>query len=298
VSIITSSISLIISIILDFVYDIVATYMTEVERHRLQTHYDASLTLKLFIFAFINYYGTIIYTAFFKPLISNYPGPGTDTNLVFTEQLETCGELTGCAYEVTISLLITLIGKQLANTIVEYFDTKITNILVYFRYHKNELSKNEFELRTPSSIENDNENLINDDHSHHINLFKTDKLNEHREWETDIYLQHFGRNQLYNEYIEIMIQYGFIAMFSCALPVAPLLAMGSNLFEIRTDGAKLLFDLRRPYGDLATGLGIWDAIFDAISKIALLTNILYLTITCDLLTKIKYINTIHKQNLI
>jgi hypothetical protein len=87
-----------------------------------------------------------------------------------------------------------------------------------------------------------------------------------------------------------MVQYGFIAMFSIALPIAPCLAMINNLFELRTDAIKLLFELRRPIGELAYTLGIWENIFDALSKIAILTNILYLLITCDLISKLFYIH--------
>ena len=48
ISIITSTISLIISVILDFTYTYIANHMTEFERHRYQSNFDASLTLKLF----------------------------------------------------------------------------------------------------------------------------------------------------------------------------------------------------------------------------------------------------------
>jgi ABC-type multidrug transport system fused ATPase/permease subunit len=48
ISIITSTISLIISVIRDFTYGYIANHMTEFERHRYQSDFDASLTLKLF----------------------------------------------------------------------------------------------------------------------------------------------------------------------------------------------------------------------------------------------------------
>ncbi len=94
-----------------------------------------------------------------------------------------------------------------------------------------------------------------------------------------------------------MVQYGFVAMFSIALPIAPFLAMINNLFELRTDAMKLLFELRRPIGELAYTLGIWEKIFDALSKIAILTNILYLLITCDLISKLFYIYIENKISL-
>lgn len=48
ISTITSIISLTISVILDFMFGYVANRMTEYERHRYQSDFDASLTLKLF----------------------------------------------------------------------------------------------------------------------------------------------------------------------------------------------------------------------------------------------------------
>lgn len=105
-------------------------------------------------------------------------------------------------------------------------------------------------------------------------------------------------NLFFRRYLEIMVQYGFVAMFSIALPLAPFLALVNNLFELRTDAIKLLFELRRPIGELTSTLGIWENIFDALSKIAVLTNILYLLITCDFISKLFYIHLGKKISLI
>lgn len=37
-----------------------------VELHRTQTEFDDSLTLKMFLLQFVNYYSSIFYIAFFK----------------------------------------------------------------------------------------------------------------------------------------------------------------------------------------------------------------------------------------
>ncbi|CAF1244352.1 unnamed protein product [Adineta steineri] len=284
ISIITSTISLIISVILGFIFGYIANRMTEFERHRYQSDFDASLTLKLFIFAFVNYYSVPIYIAFFKPWISSLPtnkASGTQSYFIFTEKLEPCNDLTGCSYEISVILLITLIGKQLVNSIIEILATKILNFFKYLYYHRRELDKKtNIQLQKSfTSLTDITDDITEDDVT----------TTERASWKTDIYLQRLGRWELYNEYIEIMVQYGFIAMFSIALPIAPFLAMINNLFELRTDAMKLLFEFRRPIGELAYTLGIWEKIFDALSKIAILTNILYLLITCDLISKLFYI---------
>ncbi|CAF0755683.1 unnamed protein product [Adineta ricciae] len=287
ISIIASTISLTISVILDFLFGYVANRMTEFERHRYQSDFDASLTLKLFIFAFVNYYSVPIYIAFFKPWIPSLPGneiAGVKSYFVFTEKLEPCNDLTGCSYEISVILLITLIGKQLVNAMIEILTTKFLNLINYLQYHRREL--NSKRQRSFLSI-----NGITDD----VTAGEETSTRERAAWETDIYLQRLGRWQLYNEYMEIMVQYGFVAMFSIALPVAPFLAMINNLFELRTDANKLLFEFRRPIGELAYTLGIWEKIFDVLSKLAILANVLYLLITCDLIPKLFFMY-IEKNN--
>lgn len=48
------------------IYTYVAEYLTEFELHRTQTQFDDSLTLKIYLLQFINYYASIFYIAFFK----------------------------------------------------------------------------------------------------------------------------------------------------------------------------------------------------------------------------------------
>ena len=48
------------------VYSFVAEYLTELELPRTQTEFDDSLTLKIYLLQFINYYASIFYIAFFK----------------------------------------------------------------------------------------------------------------------------------------------------------------------------------------------------------------------------------------
>ena len=43
-----------------------------------------------------------------------------------------------------------------------------------------------------------------------------------------------------NEYLEMVIQFGFITMFSCAFPLAPFFALVNNTVEIRYTSIKSL----------------------------------------------------------
>lgn len=55
------------------VYDRLAVYMTELELLRTQTEFEDSLTLKIYLFQFVNYYTSIFYIAFLKGKFVGYP---------------------------------------------------------------------------------------------------------------------------------------------------------------------------------------------------------------------------------
>lgn len=51
-----------------------AEYLTELELLRTQTEFDDSLTLKIYLLQFVNYYASIFYIAFFKGKFNGRPG--------------------------------------------------------------------------------------------------------------------------------------------------------------------------------------------------------------------------------
>jgi len=56
------------------IYTWLAEYLTEMELLRTQTEFDDSLTLKIYLLQFVNYYASIFYIAFFKGKLVGYPG--------------------------------------------------------------------------------------------------------------------------------------------------------------------------------------------------------------------------------
>lgn len=66
-------INLVCIIVLNFVYDRLAVWLTEKEFLRTQTEFDDSLTLKIYMFQFVNYYSSIFYIAFIKGKFVGYP---------------------------------------------------------------------------------------------------------------------------------------------------------------------------------------------------------------------------------
>ena len=66
-------INLVCIVILNFFYDKLAQWLTEMELQRTQTEFDDSLALKIYMFQFVNYYSSIFYIAFLKGKFVGYP---------------------------------------------------------------------------------------------------------------------------------------------------------------------------------------------------------------------------------
>ena len=86
-------------------------------------------------------------------------------------------------------------------------------------------------------------------------------------------LEEVTRLHLFDEYIELVIQYGYITLFAATFPLAPVLALINNIFEIRIDAYKYTTQLRRPVGDQARDIGIWHQILSFINYMAVFSNV-------------------------
>ena len=70
--IITSIIQAIVIVVLNIVYQMIATYLNDLENHRTDTAYEDNLIAKVFIFQFVNSYAALFYIAFVKPYIQDF----------------------------------------------------------------------------------------------------------------------------------------------------------------------------------------------------------------------------------
>lgn len=82
------------------------------ELNRTQTEFDDSLSLKIYLLQFVNYYSSIFYIAFLKGKFVGYPG---HYNRLFNYRQEECSP-GGCYMEVCLQLAIIFIGKQVIET--------------------------------------------------------------------------------------------------------------------------------------------------------------------------------------
>ncbi|TKS70194.1 Anoctamin-5 Gnathodiaphyseal dysplasia 1 protein [Collichthys lucidus] len=196
-----SCINFVIIMILNFFYERVAVWITDMEIPKTHLEYENRLTMKMFLFQFVNYYSSCFYVAFFKGKFVGFPGKysymfGTGSNL----RNEEC-DPGGCLIELTTQLVIVMAGKQLWGNIQEALLPLMRN---WWSSRKGR---------------------------HHPE-------NHYSRWEQDHVLQNFSQLGLFYEYLEMVVQFGFITLFVASFPLAPLLALFNNILEIRVDAWK------------------------------------------------------------
>ena len=63
------------------------------------------------------------------------------------------------------------------------------------------------------------------------------------------------KNNIMQEYLEMVLQFGFITIFVAAFPLAPLFALLNNWVEIRLDAQKFVCETRRAVAERAESIG-------------------------------------------
>lgn len=115
-----------------------------------------------------------------------------------------------------------------------------------------------------------------------------DNPERQQRWVRDLKLVEWGPHSLFNEYLEMVLQYGFVTIFVAAFPLAPFFALLNNILEMRLDAKKLLAFHRRPVTQRVKDIGVWYRILDSISKLSVITNGLIIAFTSEFIPRLVY----------
>ncbi|XP_061524258.1 anoctamin-2b isoform X5 [Phycodurus eques] len=246
-------INLVVILILDEIYGAVAVWLTELEIPKTETKFEERLILKAFLLKFMNAYAPIFYVAFFKGRFAGRPGSYV---YVFNDyRMEECAP-GGCLIELCIQLSIIMLGKQLIqNNIFEIGIPKLKKLVRTLK-DKGGGEKEEEEERPP------------------------------QQWNLDYALAPF--EGLTPEYMEMIIQFGFVSLFVASFPLAPLFALLNNVIEIRLDAKKFVTELRRPVAARAKDIGIWYNILSGMGKFSVIINAFVISFTSDFIPRLVY----------
>lgn len=70
----------------------------------------------------------------------------------------------------------------------------------------------------------------------------------------------------------MLVQMGYVVLFSAAFPLAALCALANNLLEIRSDAFKLVHVHQRPFGQRVANIGTWQTALSFLSLAAVIVN--------------------------
>ncbi|NP_001128709.1 anoctamin 1, calcium activated chloride channel L homeolog [Xenopus laevis] len=248
-------INLVVILILDEVYGAIARWLTQIEVPKTDKTFEERLIFKAFLLKFVNAYTPIFYVAFFKGRIVGRPG---DYYYIFQSfRMEECAP-GGCLMELCIQLSIIMLGKQLIQN--NLFEIGIPKMKKLIRYLKSKRQSYK-------------------DHEEH--------LKKKQRYEEDYDLEPFAG--LTPEYMEMIIQFGFVTLFVASFPLAPLFALLNNIIEIRLDAKKFITELRRPVAVRAKDIGIWYNIIRGVGKLAVIINAFVISFTSDFIPRLVYL---------
>ncbi|XP_015415461.1 PREDICTED: anoctamin-2 isoform X1 [Myotis davidii] len=247
-------INLVVILILDEIYGAVAKWLTEIEVPKTEQTFEERLILKAFLLKFVNAYSPIFYVAFFK---GRFVGrPGSYVYVFNGYRMEECAP-GGCLMELCIQLSIIMLGKQLIQNNI--FEIGVPKLKKLFRKLKDETEAGE----TDSA------------HSRHP-----------EQWDLDYSLEPY--TGLTPEYMEMIIQFGFVTLFVASFPLAPVFALLNNVIEVRLDAKKFVTELRRPDAVRTKDIGIWFDILSGIGKFSVISNAFVIAITSDFIPRLVY----------
>ncbi|XP_035748949.1 anoctamin-9 [Egretta garzetta] len=231
----------------------VALYLCDLEKPRTFSQRENNFTVKIFTFQFFTHFSSLIYIAFFLGRINGHPGHYV--RIAGKWRLEECHP-SGCITDLFIQMAIIMLLKQTISNVMEYL---IPWISYKLRKKQQRPKKRSMMLGEEEEAEDPCK----------------------RQWLSNYQLNKVNVFSLFNEFLEMVIQYSFTTIFVAAFPLAPLLAFCNNLFEIRLDAIKMMRLHRRMVPRKANDIGIWLQVLEAIGILAVIGNGLVIAITSD-----------------
>ncbi|XP_071953284.1 anoctamin-8-like [Antedon mediterranea] len=251
-----------INITEDF-YKKIAKWLNDMENYRLQETYENHLIIKLVVVQFINNFLSLFYVAFYLQDMARLRA--TLATLFITKQI---------------------IGNA-KEAILPYIMEKVK---MYHMTYK--MAEENINLDEDSE---DNENLNEgqdeidqkneqheqkDEHSELFNARKKSTFHSLKKNESEMFTLTQAEvescmktyEDTFDDYLEMLIQFGYVILFSSAFPLAGICALLNNLVEIRTDAFKLCTSLQRPFGQRVENIGTWQDAMELMGVIGVLVN--------------------------
>ncbi|OMJ90414.1 hypothetical protein SteCoe_7220 [Stentor coeruleus] len=233
--------------ILNIIYEKIIIKLNYWENHETESKHNDSLALKTFLFKFFNSYTALFYIAFFKETletreycvdVANHDI--SCDNSISDKVLKADPGCTNCLNDLGFQLGVIFI-INLAMNVVELGFPWARWKARMFKAANNDLQNTDITLRT--------------------SLYPVEYDSKLEVYENPI-----------QDYIEMIIQFGYVCMFGVAAPIIALLALIEITLEIRVDAWKLCNLTKRPDPIRSDSIGVWLNIISVMAYAGAATN--------------------------
>ncbi|CAF95495.1 unnamed protein product, partial [Tetraodon nigroviridis] len=230
---------------------------------------ERSFTVKMFTFQFFTLFSSLFYVAFFLGRINGHPG---NYKRIAGWRLEECHP-SGCLTDLFIQMSIIMLLKQTLNNIFEFTVPWVKNCLSRSTANKLQRKCGQCYRKTCR------------DENGCVEPCDICKL---QDWLRNYHLANTDAFSLFNEFMEMVMQFSFTTIFVAAFPLAPLLALINNIFEIRLDAIKMVRLERRMVPRKTNDIGVWTQVLEAIGVLAVIANGLVIGFSSDFIPRLVY----------
>ena len=270
-------IKVIINLFLNCLYSAIAKCLTDREFHRTQRQYDESLAMKKIVYNFSNLYTPLFYIAFFKGRVTGTP----QKYRRFGEARQVECDAGGCYWELSMGMIVMFAFSQYVQQLSELGLPYLAIALKLMRGKLKACIKNTPKmkklfmkwLRKQMANESD---------------WRDSDMSRQPQYLQDCILNPTDHDVLYEEYSEMVVQFGYMVLFGTAFPLAPLLALINNVTEIRVDARKLLVLHRRAPIKYAKDIGIWKDVMKFMIELSVISNAFIIAVTSDFIPQTVY----------
>lgn len=217
----------------------VAKWLTNFENHRTADNHEMSLTQKIFVLSIITNYLPILLTAFVYVPFGDQIFPWLEGHIVrFAPSIG--HHLTEIPFRLDSDRLRhEVITLTVTGQLSSFFEENIMPLI------KHKMSGWYREYRRAYTKDTILISMVTDDQD------EAEFLEKRRNEAT---LEHYN---VQDDIAELVLQFGYLALFSSAWPLIPLGFLINNWVELRSDFAKISIEHQRPAPVRADGIGPW-----------------------------------------
>jgi len=263
------------------IYNDIARKLNEMENYETEQEFNNQLTLKRFMFQFVNSYFLLYLTVFVKPwgTVAHDGGTFKSPNGTLATFEETgdwnwvasafgtcmCGkyEPASCTSDYTcLNYGCTNIPAPLCDC-TEFSCQFYGGVLLTELFFIQIFVGNTLEVLLPylalRSQKKKQAKLAEE--GRHISKY-----------EAQFQMTTYGDDGVFDDYNEMVLQFGYVTFFAADFPFVTVFAFLNNLIEVRSDSYKLVESMQRPVPKFVSSIGCWHSILDVMSFIAVTTN--------------------------